>query len=81
VFSSKLIPGNCLADDTFENQISSSSVTYCLCMSPGCELKPCTSLGGTPCPEWSAGRIAMRLEIRLIEHNSGQTHFDSESLK
>jgi hypothetical protein len=35
----------------------------------------------TPCPKWSTGRIAMRVAIRLIEHNSGQTSLDMESLK
>jgi hypothetical protein len=35
MFSSTLISGNCLADDTFGNPISSSFVGYYLCMSAG----------------------------------------------
>jgi hypothetical protein len=39
VCSSRPIPGNCLADDTFGNTISysfDSFVGYYLCMSAGC---------------------------------------------
>jgi hypothetical protein len=81
VFSSKLISGKYLADDTFGNPISSSFVVYCLFMSAGCYLKPCKSLGCAPCPDWRVGQIAMRLAIRVIEHKSGQTDIDSELLK
>jgi hypothetical protein len=81
VFSSRLILGICLADDTFGNSISSSFVRYCLWMAVGRQLKPYKSPRRTPCPEWSTGRIAMSLAIRLIGHKSGQTNFDSESLK
>jgi hypothetical protein len=41
----------------------------------------CREPWSTPCPKMSSGRFAIAVATRLIEHKSGQTNFDSESLK
>jgi hypothetical protein len=41
----------------------------------------CRAPWGTPRPKLSSGGFGIAVATRLIEYKSGQTNFDSESLK